>query len=359
VAYQYADRLTRAGHKVTVFTPDYGGKEVRSSKFEVRSLPPLFKYGKAAFVPQLALGLSKFDIVHLHYPFYGGAEVVATYDQFRSLPLVTTYHMDVIGEGLVAKVAAVHRKALLPWVIKRSKKILVSSLDYARNSQLQPFYSQIKDRIVEMPFAVDTERFQSGKNDFFRKKYTIPNDVPLILFVGGLDPEHYFKGLHVLFNALKKLESEKWYLTIVGNGSLKQEYEAKVRDLGLADRVCFTCGIDNNELAEFYRNSDFFVFPSIDRSEAFGLVALEAQASGIPVVASDLDGVRTVVNDRRTGLLVEPNNSTDLAEKIKLMLKNSDVRDQFAKNARRHVEEKYSWEVILPKLINVYNEVKK
>ena len=129
--------------------------------------------------------------------------------------------------------------------------------------------------------------------------------------------------------------------------------------MGLVDKVCFACGVDNNGLAEFYRNADSLVFPSVDRSEAFGLVALEAQASGIPVIASDLAGVRTVIKDRRTGLLVEPNNVVDLAEKVEAMLKNPDVRNQFAQNSRRHAEEKFSWDVILPKLINVYNEVKK
>ena len=103
----------------------------------------------------------------------------------------------------------------------------------------------------------------------------------------------------------------------------------------------FVGRVDDDEKARLYRTSDVFVFPSLDRSEAFGLVALEAQASGTPVVASDLDGVRTVVRDGETGRLVPPGDEGALAAAIVWMMEHPVERKAMGERARRVVVERY------------------
>ena len=130
-----------------------------------------------------------------------------------------------------------------------------------------------------------------------------------ILFVGALDKAHYFKGVDVLLKAMRDLE---YKLMIVGDGDLRSYYEAKAKNLGIDDGVVFTGRVSNEELSRYYQSADVFVLPSIDKSEAYGMTLLEAMAHGLPVVASNLPGVRSLVGEDR-GLLVEPGDSSDLA----------------------------------------------
>jgi glycosyltransferase involved in cell wall biosynthesis len=336
VAREYAEYLIRTGHEVEVFTPDYGPPHARKdAAIPVHYLKPWLRYGRAAFVPQLYGRLDDFDLVHLHYPFFGGAEAAARYCRRKKTPLVMTYHMDVAGLGIVKTVAGIYRRTMMPFVINRADRILVE----------------------EMPFAVDLERFSPGRDPAFAKKHSLPPNEPLLLFVGGLDTEHYFKGVHVLLQALAEIKDLPWRLIVVGDGNLRTTYQNEVKYLGLADRVCFHGSVGNKLLPDYYRNADLFVFPSTDRSEAFGLVALEAQASGVPVVASALPGVRTVVKNGKTGLLAEPGRADDLADKIRQLLDDPARRREMGQRARHRAELKYAPEGTMSRLLKIYQEV--
>ena len=122
----------------------------------------------------------------------------------------------------------------------------------------------------------------------------------------------------------------------------------------LSKKIIFTGYIPDNELVDYYNLCDIFVLPSIDKSEAFGMVLLEAMACAKPVIATDLAGVRQVVEKKVNGLLVKPKNATHLAEQINFLLNHPDVARQYGQAGRQKVVGSYGWQTIADKLLEIY-----
>lgn len=182
------------------------------------------------------------------------------------------------------------------------------------------------------------------------------NNTLTVLFVGGLDRAHSFKGLPILLQAVPRISDVR--LRIVGDGDLRPQYEQQARALGISDRVEFLGSVSDGELPNMYRQSDVLVLPSIGRSEAFGVVLLEAMASGIPVIASDLPGVRTVVADGETGFLAPPGDVSALADRIGSLARDSEQRQRMSAAARQRVEERYDWERVMERWLKIYDGLK-
>ena len=312
-----AEHIGALGYEVDVYAPGQ------------RGFRPWFRYGNAAFVPALFWLTRRYDVVVLEYPFFGGAEFVALGRRVFGGKLILSYHMDVVGRGLLGRFFAWHRRWVFPFVCASADRVLVTSDDYARESFLA-------DRA-----CASTVLAPSVDTDFFSPRQKMVDAEKTIVFVGGLDSAHYFKGLSVLLRAMcaRVLVSAK--LIVVGDGNCRAEYESFARAHGLGDRVRFAGNVAQSDLPAQYRMGDVCVFPSVDRSEAFGLVALEAMACGVPVIASNLAGVRTIVRDGMTGLLVIAGSSSALAEKLAAILDNDAGREEMASAARKMVEEEF------------------
>lgn len=341
--------LAQPGFKITVVCPSYGQKAVDYStggKYEIIRLSSWLSFGNAAIVRGLTSIWKTADIVHLHYPFYGTEAVVyflkKRYPQTR---LFIHYHMDPQASGWRGIIFNIFRKLFLAKLLKMAEKVTCASLDYWENSAAGQLQAISKDKVVEMPFRVDTKRFCPGSKDIkLIEKTGLNKDVPTILMVGGLDKAHYFKGVDVLLKALAKINLEQcqdWQLIIVGDGDLKEVYQAMAVNLEIKDKVFFAGRASSDELPQYYQLADIFVLPSINRCEAFGLVLLEAMASGLPCLAANLPGVRRVI-DNKCGLLVEPNNISDLAKKIFSLLSNKDLRLAMSQAGRERAVAKFS-----------------
>jgi len=341
---------------VHVFTTKQGGKEVDDPRY-VHRIPGVLNIGNAGVLPSLFHRLSGFDLVHLHYPFYGGAEPTIVRKAMRhDQGLIMTYHMDAVASGAKGAIFSAHRRLLFPWLINRVDRILVSTQDYADTSALAEI-DRVMDRVEVHPFGVDLDRFYPGTDDDIRSLHKVKHGAPVMLFVGGLDSAHHFKGVHVLIDALEKLGQHEWHCLIVGSGDLKESYEKAVAEKGLASRVSFAGNVSDDDLPRYYRAADMHLFPSTKRAEAFGIVAAEAAASGIPTIASDLPGVRIVVRDGDTGLLVPPENIEELSNAIALLLEQSDLRERFGLSARQHAMQSFDWEPLIDKLVETYDSV--
>jgi glycosyltransferase involved in cell wall biosynthesis len=356
-AYQEALELARRGHKVSVYTPKPKKfKEIKVTNFNLHYLRPFLKYGNAAFLPQLFWKLSAFgDVIHLHYPFFGGAEVIwrwklATRNQQLKInnqksaignqKLIITYHHDAIGRGLLGRFFKWHTKYLMPKILSVADKIIVSSFDYAKNSNIKDIFEKNPEKFVEIPFGIDIEKFQPmAKNDEILKRYGLKVDDKIILFVGGLDKPHYFKGLEILMKAKTLIPEAK--LLVVGNGNLVPYYKKLANDLKINRDVIFAGQVFDEDLPKYYNLADVVVLPSVDRSEAFGIVLLEAAACAKPIIASNLPGVRSVVIENLNGFLVEPRNVGELAKKVNALLFNKILKEKLGKNGRRIILEKY------------------
>lgn len=363
VAAFNAIELIKLGHQVEVFTPQYKKIDQEFEGVKINRIKPLVKYGNAAFIPALHFMLKDFDIIHLHYPFFGGAETIWLYQKKlkkSGAKIVLHYHMDTVGQGIFKILFGLSRIFFLPKIIKLADKVIVTSADYGKNSNVAKYLKQDPKKFFELPNGVFSNIFIPGPKDpELLSKYNIQSSDKVILFVGGMDKAHYFKGVEYLVEAVSRLRQKnyKWKLVIVGKGELIKKYKSLSIQLHIGREVIFTGYVAQEDLVKHYNLADVVVLPSVDKSEAFGLTLVEAMSCAKPVVASNLVGVRSLVEEEVNGHLVEPKNVSDLATKINHILSNQDLAKQYGQASRKKVEAKYDWTKIAVELDQLYKSL--
>jgi glycosyltransferase involved in cell wall biosynthesis len=357
VSYHNSLELAKLGHDVTVFTSRFPDEEYDyPNLLKVKRLKPIFHIGNAPFIPKLMM-LEEFDVVHLHYPFIFGAELILLNSLLKKNIFLVTYHQDLIYNGVLNYLVKGYNYLVRDRVLSKAKKILTPSMDHLIGSSIKHIVKERVGDVIEIPNGVDIVRFNPDvSSDEIKKRHNL-RDEKVILFVGALDKAHQFKGVEILIKAFSKLKYKKAILMIVGEGGLKDYYQNFAKGIGVSKKIIFTGRVSDQDLQKYYALSDLLVLPSTTRGEIFGLVLIEAMACGKPVIATNLPGVRTVVDNRKNGFLVEPNNEKDLANKLEYLLENENVAKKFGKEGRKKVEERYSWERIGKKLESVYYEV--
>jgi rhamnosyl/mannosyltransferase len=175
---------------------------------------------------------------------------------------------------------------------------------------------------------------------------------PLLVGVGRLI---YYKGFEYAVRAMRGVDAT---LLLVGDGPLRSSLEALARECGVADKVRFVGEVHNQEIMPYYLASDVFVFPSIARSEAFGIVQLEAMACALPVINTSLDsGVPFVSRHGETGLTVPPRDPEGLAAAIRDLLGDAGRRTAFGAAARRRVDREFRKEGMAARTRELYADV--
>lgn len=381
-ASEMVKRLQERGVEAMLIAPKLRGKMQEPDPMWVKRLSAPLRIGHAAVLAGVKSLIRDADVVHLHYPFFGTAESIAQDCLMMRKPLVMTFHMDATSDGIASSVFdtslmgrlgafralrrmfvsfldGVYQVTVQPAIIRASRKIFVSSFDYADHSSLGRFRKRHMDRVIELPFGVDHQRFSPVVGEAkmaCRAAWGIPADVQVIGFVGGMDAAHAFKGVPDILNALSLL-SPQVHALLVGDGAQRKLFEKQAKELGIEARCHFMGRIPDERLPDAYRAMDVLAFPSTNTAEAFGLVAIEAMACGIPVVASNLPGVRSVVADQVTGILVPPSNPVALADALKRVLEQASLRTGMSRAARERVLARYDWGKHVDELMKVYQEV--
>jgi glycosyltransferase involved in cell wall biosynthesis len=372
IAYEHALGLSKLGHQVEVFTPLYNQKDqnLTATDFKIRRLVTLGKIGNGAFLPQLFWAVKNFDLVHLHYPFFGGAEVVwlAKLWRGKKMKLVVSYHMDVVGGIFMRWFFKFHSKFIMPRIIKVADKIIISSKDYIETSAIKEIFASFPEKFEIIPPAVDLEKFYPSKKEkSLLYKYSINEQFDrVLLFVGALDKAHYFKGIQFLINSFYILDysgsQDALYrikLLIVGEGNLKKTYQNQVAKAGVQDKIIFADQVSDADLPNYYNLADVIILPSIDRSEAFGITLIEAMACAKPVVASNLPGVRNVIDDGINGYIFDVKQEGDLANRVNKLFSDNQLRDKMGQAGRAKVEKLFNQEILVQKLERLYLELVK
>ena len=233
-------------------------------------------------------------------------------------------------------------------------------MDYIKNSNIAGYYNKHKDKFVEVPNGVDSEHFRPmPKDESVLAKHDLTKDNKVIIFVGGLDRAHYFKGIFYLIEAFKLIEQKmpEARLLIVGEGDMVPEYKNLASQLQIGNKVIFPGGVGHDELPKYYNLADVEVLPSTDKSEAFGIVLVEAMACGKPVVASNLAGVRSVVDEGENGYLSKPKDVEDLASKLYKLLADNELARKMGENGRQKAVAQYDWQVVNNKIDEIYQFV--
>ena len=313
---------------------------------------PAVKIMNSAVPFKLVRMLEDADIVHLHYPFYGTAEAVAFLKSRKKIKrLAITLHMDADVSGWRGMAFDFHRKFIQDKVLDTADILFVSSLDYASNSSYAELVHNNDPRLHELPFGVDTEKFSPGVAD--KPRFGIPPTALVVGTVSVMDAMHPFKGIDVLLDAFKQL-SDNTHLLLVGDGDRRSEYESLAKSLGLAGRVHFAGRLDDDGLVAALRSMDIFAFPSTGKAEAFGLAMLEAMSVGIPVVASDLPGVRKVAQG--AGATVSAGDVQALAKTLQGILGDLEGLKLLGISARAKAEN-FSWKKHGDELMNYYKQL--
>lgn len=353
VAYQTARLLHDRGHEVTVVTTNRPGPDL-VFPFPVTRLSPLFGIGNASITPALLKHLKGFDIIHLHYPHIFGAELTLAAARRFQTPLVVTYHNDLLAGGLRGLAFRAYTEFSQRTVLRHVSRLIATSRDYAQHSQLAR--AGRLPTISIIPNGVDTELFRpsTAQDDTATDVWGFPRHTGLALFVGGLDKAHHFKGVEVLIDAVARVPD--LVAVVVGEGELRRSYEDMAHRLA-PGQVHFTGRLAVEDLVKLYQLADFTVLPSVNRGEAFGMVLIESMACGTPVIATDLPGVRTVVDNEVDGIIVPPRDAEALAVAVAKLMANRKRTQEMGAAGRNKVVHRYRWKLVGDQLDAVYRQV--
>ena len=317
-------------------------KEEIINKVKVYRAPIWFKLSKGTVSPafiRMARKMAKqYDVVHLQLPMLESGLITHLIDRKK---LVANYHCDInlrpsLFNNFIVKIMDISHKIAL----NRIDRILVHTIDYAKTTR---FTEKYLDKLIEVPPL--HKEIKGVKCEL--KPHSIG-------FVGRIVEE---KGIDVLLKAFEIVKKEipdaelriaGDYLNVAG-GSIYPELKEYVEKHDIKD-VNFLGKVPEKDLAKFYSELGVFVLPSINSLEAFGLVQLEAMFCGTPVVASDIPGVRTIVQNTGMGLIAKVKDEKDLAKKLIEVLKN---RKKYIVKADK-INELYSNEVITNQYVGVY-----
>jgi glycosyltransferase involved in cell wall biosynthesis len=287
-----------------------------------------------------------FDIVHLHSPNPTG-ELAFQASRPRAAGILS-YHADL---DRAAPTASLYQP-LLRFTLSSCRRVLVSS---ERLVDLSPVLRRLRDKrpgaLEIVPFGVDTDRFSPEATDASRRLREEWGSGPIVLFVGRL---RHYKGLPHLIEAMESVEAR---LVVVGDG---QERDAVVglASERLSDRFTLVPGVYDEQLPDFYRAADIFCLPSTTSAETFGLAVLEAMASGLPVITTEVGTATSEVNeDGHTGAVVAPRDAAMLAEAISSLLEDPERAARLGGEGRRRAVERFDRRQMLERIADIYREV--
>lgn len=281
------------------------------------------------------------DLIHLHFPFPPG-EVAHLF--FGTGRLVLTYHSDIIRQKILLRLYV----PLLRRVLHRADRIIATSPQTLMNS---PFLQPVAQKCLVVPFGLDTASLRTVDST---RVHRVREDYgsPLLLFVGRL---RYYKGLEYLLEAMRYIPAR---LLVIGDGPKRRVWERLAQKLRLRDKVSFLGEVETSSLAIYYNACDVFVLPSSHRSEAFGLVQLEAMAAGKPVVSTELGTGTSMVNQNGvTGFVVQSRNPDSLQQAICQLLEHSELRRTMGRAAQERVERFFNREEMLSQVCRIYNDL--
>ncbi|MFR3729870.1 MAG: glycosyltransferase [Lacrimispora sp.] len=285
------------------------------------------------------------DILQFHAPFPLG-DLAFLLSSYKG-KVVLYWHSDVVKQ----KKLMILYRPIMKLFLKRVDAIIVGADGVIKGSSyLKPYQS----KCITIPFAVNDEIEKKGKQYL---KDAAPNLTKYcrFLFVGRLV---YYKGIDILLQAFAAVKDAE--LTVIGSGNLEDKLKCYVDEHGMSDRIHFLGRVEEKQLYHAFSSCDVFVLPSIEKSEAFGLVQLEAMAYGKPVINTNLpSGVPEVSIHGITGLTVEPGNVQDLRNAMQWIINHPEERCIMGKEARKRLESCYTINVMSDKILKLYEELLK
>jgi len=351
--YNLSNELIKRGHDVIVVTRGGLGRQIQGyGKLRVFKLPFLMAYPFHVDIHGLFVNnfLGKFkhdlDLVHVHTPL---PPAVRT-----QLPIVTTFHTPHFADAYSTDLVDAHHfltktLEILDYHIEKSlisSSTVLSAVSQGVKLDLEQYYP-VKPGSVSVFWNAVSDRFlEAGRSPSSKK------DEFLILYVGRLD---YRKGLLDLIESMELVTKRipKARLVVVGKGPLLSQVAKRVNELKLQKHVEVKGFVTEEEVLSYYLSASIFVLPS--HYEGLATTSLEAMACRAAVVATDVRGNSDVVKSGQTGLLVPKKDPRALGDAIVYLLEHPDFRERLASNARKLIEENFTWEKVTDRVLEAYS----
>ncbi len=341
-----AEGQAARGHQVTVLVTGPGRRTTRAEERGVA----VIRAGRLLTVASTPLSLAlpwellgqRPDVTHLQAPYPLGE--VAQLLGGRSKITVVSYQSDIVRQRFLGRLY----RPLQQQVLARADAVLASSASYVTTS---PQLQAVAARCRIVPLGLDVARFaHPDPSQVVALQQRFPG--PLLLFVGRL---RYYKGLDVLIAAMAQLRAR---LLVVGRGNREAAWKECAARSPAADRIHFVGDVPDGEMPAYLAAGDVLVLPSTLRSEAFGLVLLEAMAAGTPVVSTDLGTATSTINRHgETGLVVPPGDVAALAQALACLLADPHLRQRLGEQAQARVQREFTHDRMVETVLGIYAEL--
>jgi glycosyltransferase involved in cell wall biosynthesis len=295
------------------------------------------------------------DVVHAHWAIPMGFVGALVKRATRTPLVISTHGRDVYVNPEAGAIVPTlwYVRPFLKFALRQADGMIAVSRDcrhYAVEAGAPP------ERVTVISNGVDTARFSPREVDGteIRSQLDVSPATRLILFVGSLTA---YKGVDTLLRAMTNLvvAEPDAVAMIIGDGPEREALTALRDALGLRNRVIFLGSVPNSELATYENGCDVFVLPS--RRESFGIAVVEAMACARPVIGTRVGGLREIIDDGETGILVEPDRPEELAIAILEVLRDRLYARHLGDNARRKVEVAFNWTEVGRRTVDLYREI--
>lgn len=363
-----AKHLARLGYTVDIFTRDDGScptitsvaPGVRLVSLTAGPRRPIPKEQVPEHLPEFVHALRSFrqyqdlhyDLIHSHYWHAGW--VARLLAPRWGVPHVTMFHTlgEVKNRARLSELEPDERIDSERRIVSEVNRIVCAGEHERR--LLVELYDADPQRVAVVPCGVDLRRFRPLNQQAARKALGLSDD-PLVLFVGRVEP---LKGIDILVEAMAMIERRDARLLVVGGDDQAagevSRLRARAEQLRLDGRIRFVGAVEQSRLPTYYNAADVCVVPSF--YESFGLVAVEAMACGVPVVASRVGGLTGTIRDGETGYLIPWRCPEPFAERIDLLLENDELRRNLGKAAHQATRG-YGWRGVASRLAAEYTRL--
>lgn len=284
------------------------------------------------------------DVVHYHFPWPFADVLHLTVAPH--VPCVMTYHSDVVRQRVLGKFYA----PVMRQMLRSMDRVVATSPNYAASSAVLALPG-IRERVEVIPLGIEESSYPQPTDTGIVQRLGIGADEPFVLFIGVL---RYYKGLHTLVEAAAQTSVK---IVIAGSGPERERLVQQVSSLGL-NNIVFAGQVSDAEKVDLLRRCHTFVLPSHLRSEAFGMVIIEAQMFAKPVISCEIGSGMSYVNaHEESGLVVPPEDTTAMAAAINRLLGDTNLAARLGGGARQRYERLFSGSALGSAYAKLYSDV--
>ena len=372
--YYLSHSLQKLGHNVHVVARDKQDSERTVNGIQVHyitgvgnALTRYWKFARSASNKIKELNKqNRIDIIHANLPLVPSFAI----PDDSAKAIVCAVHSTWKGEALVTKrdnpkELNPNEKAMLRFnfvlrsyekkLMKRSDALIAVS-KYTVN-ELTELYGINEKKIHVIYNGVDVEKFKPRPNRAeLRREFGLEEDKKFVLFVGRL---YHRKGLEILLHSipavLKQVSKVKFVISGKGFKQKEESLRNLAKELNIEDHVTFLGYVPDEKLPHLYSASDIFVLPAI--YENFPFAILEAQSTGLPVIATKVGGIPEFLVNNENGFVIDPGDSTQLTQRLLTLLQDPKLAKKMGDHGRRLIEEKLDWRIITGQVIDLYHKL--